>query len=40
MISFNTGLICIPETFILRNVRGHEFMNHEFMIHLFADVFK
>ena len=36
----NTDLICIPEVFIRCKVRGRQFMNHEFMIHLFVDVFK
>ena len=36
----NTDLICIPEVFIRCKVRGREFMNHEFMIPLFVDVFK
>ena len=31
MTSFTTGLICIPEVFILCKVRDHEFMNREFI---------
>ena len=37
---FNAGLIGIPEAFIRCKVRGREFMNREFMMHLFVDVFK
>ena len=37
---FNTGLICIPEVFILCKLRDREFMYREFMIHLFVDAFK
>ena len=40
MIFFNAGLVCIPEVFILFEVRGLEFMNREFMIHLLVNVFK
>ena len=31
MTFFNTGLICIPEVFILCKVRDREFMNREFI---------
>ena len=37
---FNAGLIGIPEAFIRCKVRGREFVNREFMMHLFVDVFK
>ena len=40
MTFLKAAVICIPEVFILCNIRGREFMNREFMIHLFVDVFK